>query len=118
MRFGDDLDLVRYGVLSALVVCRRAGDFAVRGFVVYALDAGDGNRRVGRAFGGGGEVVGGCVWREISWHVSVIGVLVPEASGRCAFAPWSVSMRGGWRADIVGYVSVRSLEWDNRTAGA
>lgn len=88
MGFGDDLDLVRYGVLSALVVCRRAGDFAVRGFVVDALDAGDGNWRVGRAFGGGGEVVGGgvckgvlVVARECHW------VDIPEASGRCVFAP-------------------------------
>jgi hypothetical protein len=42
---GDNLNLVGYGVLGSDVVGCGAGDLTVSGFVVYLLDAGDGNRQ-------------------------------------------------------------------------
>ena len=59
---GHDFNFVGDGIAGAEFVGGGAGDFAVEGFVVDALDAGYGDRGgggvgAGVAFAGGGEVV-------------------------------------------------------------
>ena len=69
--FGDNLDFIRYSVLSTQVVGGCARYLAVGGRIVYALDASDRNGRLAAVIGavtfaGGLEVVVGGFYHAIS----------------------------------------------------